>query len=87
MKSYQITATDEVEVLIAVDDLNRTVYINIVGNEDIAVGASNVTFATGLLLKKHTTPQTIFVPAHQGLYCICDTGKTDDVRVLLPDSD
>ena len=87
MRAYQVTVTDERSVLIAADDQNRTAYINIVGNEDIAVGNVTVTFATGLLLEKHTAPIAIQVPIKETLYAICDTGKTDDVRVLLPDAD
>lgn len=87
MRGYKVTVTDVAAVLIAADDKNRKAYINIVGNESIAVGASNVTFANGLILAKHTAPIEIDVPLRETLYAICDDGKTDDVRVLLPDAD
>jgi hypothetical protein len=87
MKGYKITVTDTRGVLVASDDKNRTVYVNIVGNESIAVGDSAVTFATGLILVKHGAPIEIQVPLKETLYAICDAGKTDDVRVLLPDQD
>jgi hypothetical protein len=87
MRAYKVTVTDERILLIDADDQNRTAYIGIVGNEDIAVGNVAVTFATGLILEKHTAPIQIFVPIKERLYAICDAGKTDDVRVLLPDSD
>jgi hypothetical protein len=87
MRAYKVTVTDERIVLISADDQNRTAYINIVGNESIAVGNVAVTFATGLILAKHTEPIQIFVPIKETLYAICNTGKTDDVRVLLPDAD
>jgi hypothetical protein len=87
MRAYKVTATDTRSVLISADDKNRTAYINIVGNESIAVGDVTVTFATGLILAKHSAPIEIHVPLKETLYAICDAGKTDDVRVLLPDAD
>lgn len=87
MRSYQKTVTDAAQILITADNINRIAYISIVGNQDIAVGNSSVTFATGLLLEKHTAPIHIDVPLGETLWAVCDTGQTDDVRVLLPDGD
>jgi hypothetical protein len=87
MRAYKVTVTATAINLIAADNINRAAYIGIVGNEDIAVGNSDVTFATGLILEKHTAPISINVPLGESLWAICDAGKTDDVRVLLPDSD
>ena len=87
MRSYQKTVTDAAQILIAADNINRIAYIGIVGNQTIAVGNSSVTFATGLLLEKHTAPIHIDVPLGETLWAICNTGQTDDVRVLLPDGD
>ena len=87
MRSYQQTVTDTASQLIAADNLNRVAYIGIVGNADIAVGNNSVTFATGLILEKHTVPIHIDVPLGESLWAICNTGATDDVRVLLPDGD
>lgn len=87
MRSYQVTVTDTAISLIAADNINRVAYIGIVGNQTIAVGNASVTFATGLQLEKHTAPIHIDIPLGESLYAICNTGQTDDVRVLLPDSD
>jgi hypothetical protein len=87
MRSYKVSVTDAAVLLIAADNINRTAYINIVGNEAIAVGNSSVTFAAGLRIAKHTAPIQIDVPLGETLWAICDSGKTDDVRILLPDSD
>ena len=87
MRAYKVTVTDTAINLIAGDNINRVAYIGIVGNADIAVGNSSVTFATGLILEKHTVPIHIDVPLGESLWAIADTGVTDDVRVLLPDSD
>lgn len=87
MRAYKVTVTDTRSVLIAADDINRIAYINIVGNESIAVGDNTVTFAEGLIIAKHSAPIHIDVPLGETLYAICDAGKTDDVRVLLLDGD
>lgn len=87
MRAYKVTVTDTPINLIAADNINRVAYVNIVGNQAIAVGNSSVTFATGLLLEKHTSPIHLDVPLGQTLWAVCTTGQTDDVRVLLPDSD
>ena len=87
MRAYQQTVTDTAAQLVAADDLNRTIYINVVGNQTIAIGNSSVTFATGLTLEKHTVPFQFIMPLGQSLWAVCNTGQTDDVRVLLPDSD
>ena len=87
MRAYKITVTDTATNLITADNINRVAYIGIVGNQTIAVGNSSVTFATGLQLEKHTAPIHIDVPLGETLWGICDTGQTDDVRILLPDGD
>ena len=87
MRAYKVTVTDAATSLISADNINRVAYINIVGNQAIAVGNSSVTFATGLLLEKHTAPIHIDIPLGETLWAICASGQTDDVRILLPDSD
>lgn len=87
MRAYKVTVTDTPINLIAADNINRVAYIGIVGNQTIAVGNSSVTFDTGLQLVKHSAPIHIDVPLGQTLWGICTSGQTDDVRILLPDSD
>lgn len=87
MKAYVTTVTDAATLLVDADDKNRTVYLNVVGNKILAIGGSDVTYATGLLIAKHAAPLEIFVPLKERIYARCSTGETDDVRVLLPDLD
>lgn len=87
MRSIQQTVTATRSVLIPADNINRNVYINIVGNQTIAVGGSTVTFANGLQLEKHTVPFALVLPLGESLWAVCDAGQTDDIRVLLPDAD
>jgi hypothetical protein len=87
MRAYVTTVTDAVTLLVDSDNKNRTVYLNVVGNKILAIGGSSVTYATGLLIAKHAAPLEIFVPTGERIYARCDTGETDDVRVLTPDAD
>lgn len=87
MRAYKVTVNSTAAVLVAADDLNRNIYFHVVGNKKVAIGSETVTFANGFLIEKHTAPIEIFLPNRQTLYAICDTGETDDVRILIPDSD
>lgn len=87
MRAYSVTVTDAPTLLVDKDNINRTVYVTVVGNKILAVGGSNVAYSTGLQIAKHTAPLTFFVPLNEQLYARCDAGQTDDVRVLLPDGD
>lgn len=88
MISYAYQIDDEEAVLVvAADNLNRTVYLNVIGNNTVYLGAANVTDATGLPKAKHETATPIFVPLGQTLYAICAEGDTEELRVLQPDVD
>ena len=87
MRGYAVTVTDAATLLIDADNINRTVYLHVVGNQAVALGNSSVTYATGLLTEKHTTPVSLFLPLGERVYAIANTGTTESVRVLLPDQD
>lgn len=87
MRAYKVTVTSTATELVAADNLNRQVYLNVVGNKILAIGGQTVTYATGLLIAKHTEPIHIEVPLGETLWAICDTGETDDVRLLVRDAD
>lgn len=74
-------------LLVAADNKNRTVYFHVVGNQSVALGNSSVTFATGLLTEKHTSPIEIFLPLGETIYGICDAAQTESVCVMTPDLD
>ena len=86
MKSAHVTITTSPTLLIDKDNKNRYVYLHVVGNMTVYLGASNVTTSTGLNTEKHTTPLEFFLPINEQLYGIVATG-TEDVRVLTPDLD
>lgn len=86
MKSAAVTVTTSPTLILEKDDKNRYVYLHVVGNTIVYLGASNVTTSTGLNTEKHTTPLEIFLPINEQLYGIVETG-TETVRVLTPDLD
>lgn len=74
-------------LLVAADNKNRTVYLHVVGNQSVAIGSSAVTYATGMLTEKHTSPIEIFLPLGETIYGICAAGQTESVCVMTPDLD
>lgn len=86
MKSAAVTVGTTPTLLVAADDLNRYVYLHVIGNSTVYIGGATVTTATGTATEKHTTPVEIFIPSRQTLYGVVATA-TEDVRVLTPDTD
>jgi hypothetical protein len=84
-KSYSLT--DVRQIVVAAEDLNRTVYLNIVGNATAYLGGADVTDSNGLPKVKHTTATAIAVPAGETIYGVMASGGTETLRVLLPDLD
>lgn len=87
MKGYKVTVTASPTLLVLPDDKNRRIYVSIISNETVAFGASDVAFAEGLHVVKHSAVQQFDVPLGEAIYAIADAGKTCDVRVLMPDGD
>lgn len=87
MRGYATTVGATATLLVAADDKWRAIYLHVVGNQPVALGNASVTFATGLLTEKHTSPVEIQMPLGETLYAVCDAGQTEIVRVLIPDSD
>ena len=84
-KSYSLT--DVRQIVVAADNIHRTVYINIVGNATAYLGGADVTDSNGLPKVKHTSATAIVVPAGETLYGVMASGATETLRVLLPDLD
>ena len=84
-KSYSLT--DVRQIVVAADELNRTVYLDIIGNATAYLGGADVTDSNGLPKVKHTSATELFVPAGETLYAVMATGATETLRVLLPDLD
>jgi hypothetical protein len=84
-KSYSLT--DVRQIVVAADNIHRTVYVNIVGNATAYLGGVDVTDSNGLPKVKHDTATAIVVPAGETLYGVMASGATETLRVLLPDLD
>ena len=87
MRSANVVVTDTPTLLIAADNQNRHIYVHVVGNQSVALGNASVTYATGLLTEKHTTPLEIFLPLGETIHAITDTGTTENVRIMTPNLD
>ena len=87
MKSTSYSLTDEAELVVAADNVNRTIYLQITGNNPAYVGGADVSSTNGLPYEKHTSPHTVFIPQGEALYAVCAEGETEDLRVLTPDAD
>lgn len=84
MKSSTYTVTDVAQKVVAAEPARRTVYLNIIGNKVVYIGASNVTSASGYPVTKHTVGLTLDVPHNEEVWAICATAESDDLRVLTP---
>jgi hypothetical protein len=88
MKSYNKTITSTRQVIVAADNINRTVYIHHdADNEIVYIGGADVSVANGFHLHKLDS-LSFFIPAQQSLYAIKDgTGDNVEIWVLTPDED
>jgi hypothetical protein len=87
MISNSYSLTDVRQIVVAADNVNRDVYIQIIGNSTAYIGGANVTSSNGLPYAKHSSPHTVFVPQGQTVYAVCADGVTETLRVLTPDVD
>jgi hypothetical protein len=88
MRSYKQTVTSTRALLVAADDINRTIYIHHdADNEIVYIGGSNVDTANGFHIHKLET-LTFFLPAKETLWAVKDdSGDAVDLWVLTPDAD
>lgn len=87
MKAYAVTVTDELTLLVAADDINRPVYMQIVGNSTVYIGGADVSVAQGFPVVKHTAPLQGGLPPKTALYGICAEGASEEVRIIIPPTD
>lgn len=87
MISQSYSVTDARQVVVAADNKNRTVYVQIIGNSTVYLGGSNVTDSNGTPVAKHEAFHEIYVPLGETIYGVCASGVTETLRVLLPDVD
>jgi hypothetical protein len=87
MKAYKVTVTDTVTLLVAADDINRPVFLHVNNNETCYIGGADVTVAEGFPIIKHGAPLAGGLPPKTALYAIAESGKSVDMRVIIPPTD
>ena len=87
MKAYKVTVTDQATLLVAADDIYRPVWLHNNTNEILYIGGSDVTVAEGFPIVKHGAPQAGGLGPKDTLYGIAESGKSIDVRVIIPPMD
>ena len=88
MKSYKVTVSAVRQVIVAADDMNRTVYIHHDNDNDIVhIGGADVTVDNGFHIHRLETLSFV-LPANESLYAIKDDSG-DDIScwVLTPNQD
>lgn len=87
MKAYKVTVTDTPTLLVAADNLNRPIWMQIEGNNTVYIGASDVTVDQGFPILKHSAPLQGGLGPGDALYGICASGVTEVVRLIIPPVD
>ena len=88
MKSSHVTVGSTPTLLVAADNQNRHVYLQVVGNPVVYVGDETVATTNGLPLEKHSAPHEFLLPLGQTMYGIVTAMVgTADVRIMTPDVD
>ena len=87
MNSTTHTVTSTRSLVIAKDDVTRTVYLHVLGNGTVYIGGSDVTTANGMLTEKHAVPFQFILPNNEELYAITAAGITEELRILTPNTD
>lgn len=87
MKAYKIVVTDTVTQLVARDNINRGVWLQIEGNNTVYIGGQNVTANQGFPIAKHAAPIAAELGVGDGLWGICASGLSETIRIITPDQD
>lgn len=88
MKSSAVTVTTTPTLIVAADDQNRYVYLQIENNKTIYVGGDSVSTSTGIPYEKHSSPHTIFLPIKQTMFAVVTAQTaTAVIYVMTPDTD
>lgn len=85
MKSIAVTVAVTPTLIVAADNINRTVYIHNAGGAKIYIGDGSVTTTTGYHIGNGES-QELYIPINQTLYGVVVAG-TNNIQVLTPDSD
>jgi hypothetical protein len=87
VKAYSVTVTDAVTLLVAADDINRPIWLYVNSNETCYIGGADVSVEQGFPIAKHGAPLEGGLPPKTALYAIAESGKSIDMRVIIPPTD
>lgn len=85
MKSTAVEVATTATLIVAADDIHRTIYIHNSGGQTIYIGNGDVTASTGFHIGNGES-QEIVLPQRQALYAVV-SANTNTVIVLKPDVD
>ena len=87
MRAFRLSVTSTPQLVAAVDDLTRPVWMQILGNTTVYLGGADVSSTTGFPIVKHSAPSQGFIPGGESLYCVTADGETETLAVIMPDAD
>ena len=85
MKSSAVSVGTSAVLLVAADDIHRTVYLHHESVNNIYIGDSSVNTANGFHIEKNQSV-SIVLPSRQTLYAIASHAD-QEIRLLTPDTD
>ena len=85
MKSVAVTVDTSSTLIVAADNIPRTVYIHNGGGAKIYVGGTDVSTGNGFHIGNNES-QDFFIPTNEKLYGVV-ASNTNVVNVLTPDLD
>lgn len=86
MRAFRVAVTDTPQLVVEVDDVPRPVWVQILGNSTVYLGASDVSSTTGFPIAKHSAPLGGAIPPGESLYCVTASGETETLCVILQDA-
>jgi len=86
MRAFRVAVTDTPQLVVEVDDVPRPVWVQILGNTTVYLGASDVSSTTGFPIVKHSAPIEGGLPPSESLYCVTASGETETLCVILQDA-
>ena len=86
MNSTAHTVTTTRSLVVPADNINRTIFLHVIGNGIVYIGGSNVTSTNGMPTEKSGLPFEFPLSANETLYAVVATG-TEDLRILSPSVD
>lgn len=86
MRAFRLSVTSTPQLVVSVDDINRPVWMQTIGNTTVYLGGADVSSTTGFPLVKHTAPSQGVLPANETLYCVTADGETETLCVIMQDA-